>query len=167
MQIGETRIKLLRKAIDHVKETNHVVLDPVKLDPGSIQAVVLSDASYANAAEMKSQFGFFILMIDGLGKQNNVHYGSSRCRQVTRSVMAAEVHALVHAFDHRFIIRKTLEELMGRRIEIEAFVNSRTLFNTMSKNSTTTEQRLQITVCALRKSYRKRELKKIGWMLGR
>lgn len=85
-------------------------------------------------------------MADGLRKDNNMQDGSSRCHLVTRLVMTAEVHALVHTLDHWFDILETLEELMRRRIETEAFVDSRTLFNSIVKNRTTAGRRLKIDV---------------------
>lgn len=106
-------------------------------------------------------------MANGLGKDNIVHYESSRCYRVTRSVMAVEVHALVHEIDHGYVVCKTLDELMGRRIENEAFVDSRTFFNTIATNNTTAERILQIDLCTLMKSYKKGELKKVAWIPGK
>lgn len=56
------------------------------------------------------------------------------------------VYALVRAFDHGYGICETLEELMGRRIEIQAFVDSRTIFSSIAKNSATAERSSQTDV---------------------
>ena len=72
-----------------------------------------------------------------------------------RSVMAAKVHALVLGFDYAYVIREAVEEPLGRRVEIEAYVDSRTLFNVIAKDSPTAERRFQIDVLALRESYQK------------
>lgn len=112
------------------------------------------------------QLGCVIRLADERRKGNVVHYGSSRCHRVTRSVMAAEVHALVLAFDFGYIIRDATEQLLDRRIEMEAFVDSRTLFNVVAKNGSTTERRLQIDIMASKKSYPPEELQKIGWIPG-
>lgn len=42
-------------------------------------------------------------------------------------------------------------------------MNSRTLFNVLRKSSNTAERRLQIDIFVLKESYKKRELKRIGW----
>lgn len=76
--------------------------------------------------------------------------------------MAAELRALVNAIDHAYMVRETLEKLPGDHIALGAFVNKRTLFNVTAKDSGTAEQRLQIDICPLRKSYRKGELKRLG-----
>lgn len=46
---------------------------------------------------LKRQLRFVKRMTDRELRANIVHYGSGRCHRVTRSVMAAEVHALLHA----------------------------------------------------------------------
>lgn len=89
--------------------------------------VVLSSPSRANEVGIERKLKFVILIADRLGKDNIVHYGSSRCHRVTCSVMAAEVHTLVHAFDHWYVICKSLEKLKKRRFEIGAFADSRIL----------------------------------------
>lgn len=71
----------------------------VKVDMTSIHVVVLSDASFANARYMRSLLGFVTLMAGEQRRANIFHYASKRCHRVSRSAMAAEVHALVHAFD--------------------------------------------------------------------
>lgn len=165
--VEDAKFILLRKEIDNMKETIYVSLDFVKLDLGSVRVAVLPDVSFANATGMESQQGLVILTADGLGIDNNVHYGSSRCHRLTRSVMAVEAHALVHTFEHRYVICDPLEDLMGRLIEIEAFVDSSTHFNTLEENNTAAERKLQIDVCALSDSYGKGDLNKMVWITER
>lgn len=127
-----------------------------------VRKVVLLEASFAYATGMESQLGLVTLMADRLGKVNIVHYGSSQCHRVSRSLLAAQVLVLVPAFDHEYVIRETVKRLIGRRIEIEAFVDCRTLFSPIAKKFTMTERRLHIALGALRGIHRKGELKKIG-----
>lgn len=156
----------LKRAVEHLKRRPEQGLDFVKLHMPSVRVVVISDASFANAPGLKSQLGFVILMADENRTANIVHYGSCRCHRVTRSVMASEVHALIHAVDIGMIVRDALNELLNRNVEMEAFVDSRTLFNVVTKNSNTAERRLQIDIFALRESYKNGELKRIGWIKG-
>lgn len=50
-------------------------------------------------------------MVDSVGKRNILHYGSNKCQLIAHSVMGAEVHALVHGFDYKFIVRDLINEL--------------------------------------------------------
>lgn len=116
---------------------------------------MLPNASFVIAVGMESQLGYVILMTDWQRRANIVHYRSSRCHRVSSSVMAAEVHARVHAFDYGNVICQALVELLRHIIEIEAFVDSCTLFNFVAKNSSTAERWPQINIFALRESHRK------------
>lgn len=58
--------------------------------------------------------------------------------------------ALKHAVDVRMLLRDTLNELLGRIIEMEAIVDSQTLFYELTENSHDAERHLQIEILALR-----------------
>lgn len=62
-----------------------------------------------------------------------MHCLSSTCHRVAQSVMAVNVDALVYAFNHAYIVREELKKFLGREISFEACVDSRTLFNVISK----------------------------------
>lgn len=64
-----------------------------------MNVVILSDASFANANGLNNQFVYVILLAEKRRKVNVAHDGLSRFHRVTRSVMPAEGHALILAFD--------------------------------------------------------------------
>lgn len=92
---------------------------------------------------------------------NIVHYSSSRCHRVSRSVMAVAVHALVQAVDMAMIVRDSLCKLLHRIVEMVAYINSSSLFNGFIKNSLTAERRFQIDVLTLKRTYEKEFLRRI------
>jgi hypothetical protein len=73
-----------------------------------VRVAVFTDASFANCDDCKSQLGFVICMTDKTDAANIVHIGSFKCRRITRSVMAAELHGLVMGFDHAFVVASLL-----------------------------------------------------------
>lgn len=116
-------------------ETKVNCLDFVRLEIESVRIVVLSDASLTNAAGLKNPLGFVVLM-DGKYRHAKIVHYKSRCgHQIARSVMAAEVHVLVSAFHHGYIVCKAPEELLRQRVEIEALVDIRTLFNVIAETA--------------------------------
>lgn len=114
----------------------------VPLDLQTACIVLLTDASFANAKGLKSQSGYVIYLVDGQGKANIVHYGPNRFKRISRKVMAAEVHGLVLSFDYAYILRDLVSEIIGGKVTIEAFVDSKTLFNVVAKDGATSERRL-------------------------
>lgn len=166
-QTTAAEFKTLEKVIDFLKDTKDfkMVFTPLKLDTARL--VLISDASFANARGLKSQLGYIIALVDDDGNCNIIHWGSNRCRRIARSVLAAEVHGLVLGFDYVFIIQKLAEELLGRQVKVEAYTDSKTLFNVIAKDGATTERRLQIDIFALKESYERGELSRIGWIPGK
>lgn len=112
-------------------------LSYVHLDLASAKLVLFTDASFANARGLTSQLGYVILMVDKDCRANVIHYGSSRCHRVTRSVLSSELHALVQGFDIAYVLQHLFAELMDRRLEIEAYVDSRSVFDVVAKQGKT------------------------------
>lgn len=125
----------------------------VKSDMVTMRIVVISVASFAKVPGLKSRLAYTILMADKERCANNINYSSCRCHRVSRMVMAAEVHALIHAVEIGMLMKEILGELMNWEIKMEAYVESRTLFKVIAKNSSTAEHCLQIDVFSLKENY--------------
>lgn len=154
--IGKGQFHSLQKSIHHFKRTKDQGLSFVKTDLKTLHVVIISDAAIANARELRSRLGFVVSMAGDECRANIVHYGSKLCHRVSRSVTTAEVHAPVHGFDVAFFIRQTHAELLCREKDLEAYIDSKTLFRMVAKDENTAERRFQIDVFVLKESYRKR-----------
>lgn len=157
---------MLASVIKHMKQTKDMGLRYVPLSMDGAKLLLFTDSSFANARDLRSQLGFVILLADEHGNANVIHYASSRCRRVTRSVMASELHNLTCGFDNAFVIQDLMMALTGHRHPIEAFIDSKTVFEIIAKQGRTMEKRLQIDVSALRESYSKGELARLAWIPG-
>lgn len=80
--------------------------------------------------------------------------------------MASEIHALVLGFDHAYVIRDMVAEILQRYIQLKAFVDSKTVFDVLAKQGKTCEKLLQIDIHALRESYDRGELTRVCWIPG-
>lgn len=156
----------LKDLVNYCHKSKDLGLKFVALDKESIRIVLFTDASFGNKRDLSSQMGFLIVIVDRADNANILHYGSQKCRRVTRSVMAAEVLALVHGFDNDYVVKHTLCELLGKELPIDVFVDSQTTFNCVGKNAATLEKRPQIDVSALRESHRLREMRRFGLIPG-
>lgn len=99
----------------------------------------------------KIQLGYVLIMTDDYGSCSILHYDSNNFRSIAISVMTAEVQALVLGFDYAFLAKFLSEEIIGRTLELETMMNSRTMFDVVSKDGATTKHRLQNTrfwICA-------------------
>lgn len=161
---SENQMKGLNDIAKHCHTTNEVRIRYVPLELSSVSLIIFTDASFANAADFKSQLGYVLLMVDGTGKAHILHYGSSRRRRFTRSVMAAEIHALFYGFDNAYMAKDMVSEVLGRTIPVDGYIDSRTLLNKVGKEAKTLEKRLQIGVSALRESHELGEFRSLAWI---
>lgn len=159
-------IKALNKVIRWCKETASVGISSIPLDMASLSLGLYTDASFANAVGLKSQIGFAIVVLDNSGKANLLHYGSTKCQRIARSVMAAEIFALVHGFDQAYVVQSMMNDITGSLIPIDAYIDSKTAFNVVVKHAPTLEKRLQIDVNGIRQSFGRGDLRNVTWISG-
>lgn len=93
-----------------MKDTSDLGFNFLRLDLSSVKVVVLSNASFADVPGLESNIGFVVLMVDNYNRENMVQYGFSRCHSVARSVIAAELYALFHAFNEVYMVQEVLYE---------------------------------------------------------
>lgn len=143
---GET---VAKDQFDSLNRTGHALNksamqgpDFVKLYMVTMRIVLISDASFASSPSLKRQFGYVIPMLDKERFANIINYSSCSCHRASRSVIATEVHALVHAVDMGMLIKETISKVMSQEIAMEAYVDSGALFNIITRNSSTAERRL-------------------------
>jgi hypothetical protein len=145
----EATYKSLNKLVDIAHNTASDRLTFVPLNPETLRVVLHTDTSFANADGMKSQLGFVIMLVDGKNNANIVHYASRRCTRVTRSVLAAELYALVLGFDHSVLVREICTEILERAVSIDGMIDSQTLFDIVTRLSSPTSIRLGIDIYSL------------------
>lgn len=106
------------------------------------------------------------MMVYAYGRVNIVHSGSSRCCSVTQSVLATDLHEPMLGFDLSYVIPEMLVEILQQHIPMQSYVDGKTVFDVISKNAKTTDERLQMDVAALKESYCKGERDSIAWIPG-
>lgn len=162
----EPDFKMLNKAITCCVETDTGGLKYIPLDLNSLHMAVFIDASFAGNSDYTSQLGFVACLMDNEGNSNIVHYGSSKSKRVTRSVLSAELYAMVYGFDNCSVIHHALQEFLGRTVEFKIYTDSKSLFDSLVTLNSTTEKRLLIDLTMLRECYEKRDITEVLWIPG-
>lgn len=121
------------KVIDHVEETSDTSFDTAGLDIESICEVGLSNIFFAKAVAVEDRPVLAAPLTHGSRPAYLIYQGSGQCLKVTQLVMGGRVRALVLRFNHDYCNCKLVEEVMGRHIDFESFVDSRKLFNSLRK----------------------------------
>ena len=138
----------------------------VPLDLQSLKLVVFTDASFANNNDNTSQIGFVIVLADSDNNANIVHWSSIKCKRVTRSVLASELYAMAHGFDHGAVIKATIEKILQVELPLVLCTDSKSLYECLVKLGSTQEKRLMVDLMCLRQSYERRMITQIKWIDG-
>ncbi|KAF1939129.1 hypothetical protein EJ02DRAFT_457279, partial [Clathrospora elynae] len=140
--------------------------------------MVFVDGSFANNSDLSSQLGFILMLVNESTNAdstftihgNVIHYSSTKCKRVTRSVLASEIYGMVNGFDIGIAIATTLRMITERlglaAVPLVICTDSYSLYECLVKLGTTKEKCLMIDIMALRQSYERREITEICWING-
>ena len=95
------------------------------LDTDSLYITGYADGAFANNADLSSQLGFIILLKDKSDKAAIIHYGSWKCRRVTRSVLGSEVLAFANCLDFVLALANYLSGILNRKISTLMYTDSK------------------------------------------
>jgi hypothetical protein len=134
---------------------------------GPLKLAIFTDASFVNNADLSSQIGFVIALADENNKANILHWSSTKCKRITRSVLASELYAMAHGFDVGAAIKGTVESIMEiENLPLVLCTDSKSLYECLVKLGTTQEKRLMIDIMCLRQSYERRQIAEVLWIDG-
>ena len=169
--------KLLNKRLQWQLKNKLRGLTFVPVDASTAKLFVFVDASFANNKDMSSQLGFLIAIANEVeGDEttqmtgNIVHWSSTKCKRVTRSVLASELYAMTLGFDHASVLKTTIDRIFTHAREQPIpnvlCTDSWSLYKCLVKLGTTNEKRLMIDIMALQQAYKTREIAKVRWIDG-
>lgn len=149
----------------------------IPLNLSTLRLYVFTDGSLANTADLSSQIGFVIALGNEeshgdtfMLRANLIHWSSTKCKRVTRSILASEIYGMVAGFDISITLKATLNtiasELSLPQIPLIVCTDSLSLYECLVKLGTTAEKRLMIDIMALRQSYERREISETRWIHG-
>ena len=123
-----------------------------------------SDASFANNAEFSSQPGYICLLADDSGSVVPIYFKSYKSRRVTRSVMAGKVIAFSDLFDVAATLSDELQAVLGKKVPVQLFTDSKSLFDVISRGTRTSEKRMMLDIAAAREGFRDKIISDIGFV---
>jgi hypothetical protein len=178
-QPTEEDCKALNKRLKWQMENLSRGLRYMPLNLQTAKLLVFVDGSFANNRDLSSQIGFVIVLAnEDVNAQatrfklwgNVLHWSSTKCKRVTRSVLASEVYGMATGFDLGMVLSTTLR-LIATQLDLPPIplvicTDSYSLYECLVKLGTTKEKRLMIDIMSLRQAYEQREIHEIRWVHG-
>jgi hypothetical protein len=137
----------------------------VFLNRNQLKLMIFIDAALTNTIDLQSQIDYVICLINDV-HINLIHWSSIKCKRVIRSVLAAELYAMINDFDVEAIIKSIIEHILKLKnsLSLILLTDSKSLYDCLVKLDTIAEKRLMIDLMCLRQSYERREIAKIRWI---
>ena len=176
----ENDIKLLNKRLKWQSVNLDRGLKYIAIDISTAKLFVFVDGSFANNRDLSSQIGYTVVLgnetrnLDGTQYTlhgNIIHWSSTKCKRITRSVLASEIYGMVGGFDVGVVLSTTLRlittQLGVPEVPLVICTDSYSLYECLVKLGTTKEKRLMIDIMSLRQAYERREIHEVRWIDGR
>jgi hypothetical protein len=135
----------------------------LKITSSSLKLMIFIDVSFVNV-DLHSQIDYVICLTDD-HKANIIHWSSTKCKRVIRSVLTIELYEMTHEFDAESVIKSTIQRILNILfLSMILLTDSRSLYDCLVKLDITSEKRLMIDLMCLRQFYERREITKIRWI---
>lgn len=134
-----------------------------KLDVATLRLRVYADASYSNSGA--SRLGYVIFLGDASDNVLYLHAQSVQARQVTHSVLGAELLALCVAYDVAEALQ-TEYSCCGYQIPIVLVTDSKCLFDAVARKTILREKRLMVRLLLLRQGLENMNISQLHHVAG-
>lgn len=134
------------------------------LNASTLHVVAFSDAYFACNMEGFSQLGFVILIADGTGRAEIVHYTSRKAKRVVCSVLGTGIFAFADPVDVAIRLRHDLKAIKRQDLPLRVLKDISSLFTVVVKSTTPTETRIMIYLRPAREAFERRDITEIGWI---
>jgi hypothetical protein len=117
--------------------------------------------SFTNNKDLSSQIGYVLVLANDAGRANILHWSSTKCKRVTRSILASELYGMIHGFDIGASVKTTVDRALGIKLPLVVYTNSKSLYEYLVKLGTTQEKRLMIDIMCLRQAYERHKIAEV------
>jgi hypothetical protein len=111
------------------------------------------DASFANNRDLSFQIGYILVLVDRTGYANIIYWFSTKCKRVTRSVLALELYSIAYGFNIGALVKSIINRALEMELLLVVCTDLKSLYKCLIKLGTTREKRLIINVIYLCQAY--------------
>lgn len=127
---------------------------------------IYADAPLALNEDLFLLLVFNVSLTNGTGHCRILDCSSRKAKHIVRFILAAEVYVFVEAFDKANVVSKDLYAVHCTRLPVSMFLESKQLFDTVTKDHKTPKRRLNIDLLATREAYQRLEIDNTGLFPG-
>jgi len=154
INLNKDNVKALNQRLAWQIENPARGLIYVKLDVTTLQLLAFTDASFTNNKDLLSQIGYILVLADIINKANIIYWLLTKCKRVTRSVLALELYRIAYRFNIGAVIKLIVNKILNINLLLVMCIDLKLLYNCLIWLGTTQEKRLIINVMCLRQAYK-------------
>lgn len=95
---------------------------------------------------------------------NIPYFLNQKSQHVSRYVLGGELNSFADALDIACVIKNEVESVIGKIIPITSLTDSKSLFDAITKSSSSSKKLLMIELSAVREAYSNHEISDVGYI---
>lgn len=133
-----------------------------KLNMAHLHVLGYSDALFANNSGLSSHLGYIVFLVDNTINFIPLIFLFYKSRRICRSSMPSEVIPFSDMFYASYTLTGELSTSTQHQLPLRLLTDNKSLFDSISKGSRTSEKRLMLDTAAAREGYRISAVSDIG-----
>ena len=142
-------------------EANETQVSQAEKD--TLRLFVFVDSGYNTNTDGTGQLGVFIFLADDTNKCHFLHWSSSMCPRITKSMLASETYSFSLGYDYGVSLRMLFQS-MKLEIPLYVFTNCKSIFDTITASKRLRELRLMNEIANIRRAYGQGEITNVAWI---
>ena len=131
-----------------------------------MRLILFSDASYANLPDgISSSLGYIIFIVDCNNNCSVISWKANKIKRICRSTLAAEAMSLVEGLEECLYLKEVMKEL-GFVLPIVAFVDNKSLQDSIYSSKLVDDKRLRIDIASLQQLCALNKVEEVKWCPG-
>jgi len=155
--------RLLNDTVTTLRDTKDLTLKYPTLNKDTLRLNVFVDSGYNTNKDGTSQLGMIIFLADDTNRCHFLHWSSSKCPRITRSMLASETYAFSNGYDYGVSLRMMFKK-MSLDLPLYIFTDCKSIFDTITASKRLRELRLMNEIADIRRAYRQNEITNIAWI---
>ena len=80
--------------------------------------------------------GYVLALANTAQNANIIHWSSTNCRRVTRSVLASELYGMAHGFNIGAVVKSIVDRALEINLPLVVYIDSKSLYKYLVKLGT-------------------------------
>lgn len=154
---------MLNETVKYLQESRELGIRFTPMEEPSMKLYVFVDSGHNTNQDKASQLGMIACLVDRQHNCHIIHWHSTKCQRVTRSMLAGELYAFSMGYDYSMSLRMVFRQI-NVELPLYIFNDAKSIFDTITASERLRELRSMADTADIRRAYKHNEITNVAWV---